>query len=650
LTKGGRLNAIIYLSDESDAEEYSGSLPTCTAEDSLALWTYKSQTSAPARVALELELENGTSSTGPEHTLALSSLRLLVARTMDSQCEDWYNPTEQNPLHLFRSEAMLHIDVLERVFHYLHAHSLLVRGLKQHALVISPSIYQLSFRLQHVPKGSFRGAVWKHDALPTYVIVPVVVDEQLDPRNPSSGRRMHWYTWFGPVVEVDGAHEVRFYHLDSLPTPAHTEMAERRRRLGAVMTATMPELKVDSHRVDPALENYRQDPGSLDCGVFVAQAVSALLFEDPSALKTPLPAVVVRSRIERILSACKSGVLPRLAEGYRPEVVTLLHQPGLPSADGFYSVQSFAPAPQLSTSSDRTATRPAPWHKRATEEYRSKLLIGAIPPLPRALSAETFRSSSPPHGGFDTARRPSSPGGGSLPTASPRSQRGASGLSSSRVGPRTKPPARSMSVESGMSYVRRRRAPYAFAPVDGGIYEPFFRELKEEMCTWGVGRLQAVREREVGQVLIGAFMQDGPTPRRLPAGISVVEGGTHGRPADQGNAMGVREFITAVRNIEDLAERDRAILTGVHRGEVLNLDWRKDSLDIEEDWLEIAMDIDSLSLTVEDPQFTASVALQLYPARATTLTCDNRLRVDVDGVETPFSHSTCLTSLQWDMT
>lgn len=125
----------------------------------------------------------------------------------------------------------------------------------------------------------------------------------------------------------------------------------------------------------------------------------------------------------------------------------------------------------------------------------------------------------------------------------------------------------------------------------------------------------------------------------------MVEGMMGGRPADRENAMSVCEFVAAVQGIESREERDRAVLTGVHNGETLNLDWRKDSLAMEEDWLKIATDIDSLSLTVDNPQFTSSVSIQLYPARATTQTSDNRLRVDVNGVKTPLSHSTCSTHL-----
>jgi hypothetical protein len=196
-----------------------------------------------------------------------------------------------------------------------------------------------------------------------------------------------------------------------------------------------------------------------------------------------------------------------------------------------------------------------------------------------------------------------------------------------------------MSVESGMSYVHNRLPPHEFQPHGTADFGPFFQELRGEMCTWGVGKVQGVREREVDQILIGAFFQDGPQPPRLPAGISIVEGMMGRRPADQDTTLSIQEFVEAVRSIDSYEERDRAILTGEYRGEILNLDWRKDSLALEEDWLQIAMDIDSLSLTVDNPQFTASVSIQLYPARATTQTSDNRLRVDVNGVETPLSHS-----------
>ena len=638
----GQIEQLFVFSDESDIEE-----DPATAHSSLQKWSYMTKTSAPARVTLELELGNGAGPIGLEHSKSLLSLRLLVACTADSQSEDWYSPTEQNPLHLFRSEPMMHIDVMERVVLYLHAHSLLVPGLKQHSLLVRPSVYQVSLCQQPASKGSLRDIVWKHRTLPSYVIVPVVVDEPLYPLDSRSARQMHWYIWFGPVVQVNGTHEVRFRYLDSLPTPGPTEMAERQRRLKVVMAVIMPELKVASEQLNPVLKHYRQKPGSLDCGVFVAQAVSAILFETPSVLDSPLPAAVVRLRIERILSACKSGLMPRLAEGYRPELVTLLHQTNVPSADGFYTVNGLVPSTLLSSSTSTSNPRPPPWQKQATEDYATKLLIGVVPPLPRALSVEnasSHRPQSPNTREYATKNKLSQrqhSTGSSL--SSP--QRHLSELSSRRFSPYNRTPARSMSLESGMSYVHGRLPPHTFKAIDEGVFSPFFQELRGDMCTWGVGQIQAVREREREQILIGAFMRDGPVPSRLPAGISIVEGLTQGKPADQENPMSVREFVTAVRDIKSLEERDRAILTGEHRGEVLNLDWRKDLLDMEEDWLDIGMDIDSLSLTVDDPQFTASVSLQLYPARATTLTSDNRLRVDVNGVETPLSHSRCLTSL-----
>ena len=640
--KGAQIQLLCYSTDESDIEE-----ETDATRASLRPWSYMTEVSAPARISLELELGNKSSSMGSEHILGLLSLRLLVAQTAESQAEDWYSPTEQNPLHLFKSEAMVHIDVMERVVLYLHAHSLLVPGLKQHTLLVRPYIYQVSLCQQPALKGSLRDIVWKQATSPSYVIVPVVVDEPLDHRDPRAGRRMHWYIWFGFVVQVNATHQVRFHYLDSLPTPNHTEMAERRRRLQVVMAGIMPELKVVWDQNDPVLEHYRQKPGSLDCGVFVAQAVSALLFEDPSALTNPLPASVVRARIERILSACKSGLMPHLAEGYRPDLVTLLHQTRLASTDGFYSVNSLAPSPLQSTSSPVSTARPPPWQKEATKQYKSKLLIGAMPPLPRSLSIEAApsRSAPSPRTAVHIKETKLSERHGSTEVSSASPQRRASELSIRRFSPYKTPPERSMSTASGMSYVYGRHGPHAFEPVEEGVYAPFFRELRGDMCTWGVGQIQSVRERDMEQILIGAFMRDGPVPSRLPAGISIVEGLTQDKPADQDNAMSIREFVTAVRDIESHEERDRAILTGVHRGEVLNLDWRKDSLNIEEDWLDVTVDIDSLSLTVDDPQFTASVTLQLYPARATTMTSDNRLRVDVDGTETPLSHSRCPTTL-----
>jgi hypothetical protein len=107
-----------------------------------------------------------------------------------------------------------------------------------------------------------------------------------------------------------------------------------------------------------------------------------------------------------------------------------------------------------------------------------------------------------------------------------------------------------MSVESGMSYVHNRLPPHKFQPHGTADFGPFFQELRGEMCTWGVGKVQGVREREVDQILIGAFFQDGPQPPRLPAGISIVEGLMGHRQADQDITLSIQEFVEAIRSID----------------------------------------------------------------------------------------------------
>lgn len=626
---------VMELGDDSDTFEDTDFHEPQGKPARLLPWTYMSSCSAPAPTARSLELAAGHDWLGPQHTMALGPLRLLVVHIQEAGYENWDEETERNPLHVFRTDPMVDVIVMDRLVHYLHAHSLLVPQLRQHTLVIPPSVYQLALRSKLEPKGAHQSSVWQHPDLPTYVIIPVVIDE---PRISSPGRHMHWYIWFGPVIEVDGVQEVQFFHLDSLPDPPHFDMIERRNRLHKVMEMTMPGLRVSSSKRNVSIEGYRQDPGSLDCGVFVAQAVSALLFEDPLALKSAMSASILRPRIERILSACMSGVLPRLTDGYRPAAVTLLHNTQLPSVDGFYSTHDLSPAPQVLSTAGVATPRPAPWNKQANRDYESRLLAGTITPLPRILSQELQRDASPARAASKTpvARRSRS-----RQPQVPKSSDPSLNPPSPRFSPyqRVRPAAeRSMSEESGMSFVYGRHAPHIYPEVEDATYAPFFRELSEDMCSWGVGMLQGVRDRDKAAILVGAFLKDGPVPRTLAPDVAVVEGQDEGRPGDQENAMSVREFVALVRGIGNLEERDRAILTGVHQGATLNLDWRKDALAVDEDWLQIGMDIDSLSLTVDEPRFTASVSVQAFPARATTMTSDNRLRVLVDGVETPLSH------------
>jgi hypothetical protein len=259
-------------------------------------------------------------------------------------------------------------------------------------------------------------------------------------------------------------------------------------------------------------------------------------------LKIPIPANTVHARIGRILSTCKSGLLPHLSEGSHPEVFTLLHVARLPSADGFHSVADQSPAPRPASLGGPAAVRPPPCLRQASQDYRSRLSAGALSPLCHALSEQGSQATSPAHVGSKTppARRFHSRETHS--SASPSPRRRAPNNSSGRFTPYTSDQAsnrRSMSRESGMSYVYGRHRRHIFPPVEDAIYVPFFQELSADRCSWGVGMLQRVREQEEDDILVGAFLKDGPVPCRQAAGVNIMEGGLQGRPGDQENALGI---------------------------------------------------------------------------------------------------------------
>ncbi|QRV99209.1 capsular polysaccharide export protein [Ceratobasidium sp. AG-Ba] len=76
---------------------------------------------------------------------------------------------------------------------------------------------------------------------------------------------------------------------------------------------------------------------------------------------------------------------------------------------------------------------------------------------------------------------------------------------------------------------------------------------------------------------------------------------------------GLKRFLQGIRSIPEGKERSEALLTGERRNQNLSLDWTKDSIALDEGWLSAGLDIDSLSLTARDPQFTSPVQFYLYP-------------------------------------
>ncbi|QRW12360.1 capsular polysaccharide export protein [Ceratobasidium sp. AG-Ba] len=107
---------------------------------------------------------------------------------------------------------------------------------------------------------------------------------------------------------------------------------------------------------------------------------------------------------------------------------------------------------------------------------------------------------------------------------------------------------------------------------------------------------------------------------------------------DPNGGVGLPTFLRGLRSIPEGRERSRAILTGERLNESMSLNWMKDRVELQEEWLTAGLDIDSLSLTADNPQFTSSVVFYTYPPRSSTLTTDNGLSVNYGGKSLKLSH------------
>jgi hypothetical protein len=194
------------------------------------------------------------------------------------------------------------------------------------------------------------------------------------------------------------------------------------------------------------------------------------------------------------------------------------------------------------------------------------------------------------------------------------------------------------SLMSGHTYTYGRPPPYEFPARNQDQWATFFMELTETQCNWPIGMLQGVRGRHVNNVMAGVFLDPLSSPRGQAPGITVIEGPEPAANRDTTTGMGISEFTHHLLEIEDPFLRQMMLLTGGNGEQPLVLNWLKAAIDLQEEWLLAMVDIDSVSLTVLNPQFTAPAVIHAYPARAATLSTDNGLRVLHKGQLRPLSH------------
>ncbi|KAG8777710.1 hypothetical protein FRC12_000239 [Ceratobasidium sp. 428] len=145
----------------------------------------------------------------------------------------------------------------------------------------------------------------------------------------------------------------------------------------------------------------------------------------------------------------------------------------------------------------------------------------------------------------------------------------------------------------------------------------------------------------------------GPVPQSLMQGLLLAgeselipwapdvlssEGSDEEGPLDPEGGTGLRRFLQGLSYLQEGRERSLAMLTGEHRNQPLHLNWTKETVDISEEWFTAGLDVDSLSLTATQPQFTSGVVFYAYPPRSGTLTTDNGLSVKFEGTSKKLSH------------
>ncbi|KAG8737094.1 hypothetical protein FRC10_008586 [Ceratobasidium sp. 414] len=107
--------------------------------------------------------------------------------------------------------------------------------------------------------------------------------------------------------------------------------------------------------------------------------------------------------------------------------------------------------------------------------------------------------------------------------------------------------------------------------------------------------------------------------------------------------VGVRRFLQGISSLPAGHIRSKAVFTGEHLNHPLHLNWVKETVDLDQDWLTAGLDIDSLSLTASDPKFTSTITMHPYPPQSSTLTTHNGLSVDINGCAKKLSHIPNLT-------
>ncbi|CUA71307.1 Replicase polyprotein 1ab [Rhizoctonia solani] len=249
-----------------------------------------------------------------QYGLILEQSLTLQASTL------WDNPYhEDNPIYSLESCGFLETSTVDWVALYLQQLVYHSPNLETSVFITVPSMNQV---LRLYP-GTPPKTPWLSATPPGRMLIPIV-----------DHNAKHYYMYHVVFGELDNNPPAHFYYVDSLGR-ASTKEAELQRDLFALevvkwMLPFCQEVQewewdtVEWHQGCPA--SFRQAPGSLDCGLFVCQALLALAFDHCSALENMLPVVNVRSRLLWLMKQFASGEVQLGSQSSPPVWLLPLHQ------------------------------------------------------------------------------------------------------------------------------------------------------------------------------------------------------------------------------------------------------------------------------------------------------------------------------------
>ncbi|KAG8792616.1 hypothetical protein FRC12_005466 [Ceratobasidium sp. 428] len=169
-----------------------------------------------------------------------------------------------------------------------------------------------------------------------------------------------------------------------------------------------------------------------------------------------------------------------------------------------------------------------------------------------------------------------------------------------------------------------RRRSYAAALVVAGPTAPFFAELAQARSTVEPDMLMETSGRSVEEFEKAVLL--GPYPSWPP---SMPDEALH-----TPEALSLDDYRDTVWSLGGPQSPDaqKFLITGKHEGRRITLDWLKETVPLQKEWMIASTDVDSLSLTTQEaPTFLEAGCYYPYPSRALSLLNRNNLKVNIKG-------------------